>query len=101
MFGTFFHSSMLAPLPQLLPDLHQRLHLLRRGKPTVDHPAVLVGSIIESPYRVNTQMCQVAPQLVEILLGELFRLLGVRTAGHAGILPWRTKGEHRDEVRIL
>jgi hypothetical protein len=73
----------LPPLPQLLPHLNQRLHLLRRRQPVVDHPAVFMGSLVEARDRIHAQVRQVVPKLVQILLGEDFRLLGTRMASHA------------------
>ena len=52
----------------------------------VDHPAVVVGSLTKSPDRINTQVSQVAAQLVEILSRQLFMLLGIRTASHGGFV---------------
>jgi len=42
-----------------------------------------MGSLIEAPDGIDAEMCQVVAQLVEILLGKLFRLLGIQTASHA------------------
>lgn len=48
------------PLPQLLPDTHQRLNLLRAWK-LLDQSAILICALIESPDGVNAEMCQVVP----------------------------------------
>src|ERR1017187_271962 len=45
------------PLPQLFPNLNQRLHLLRRGGLVVNQAAIAVRLIVEIPDGWEAQMC--------------------------------------------
>lgn len=54
------------------------------GRRYVDHSAVLMGSLIESPDRVDRLMRQVVSQLIQILLREDLRLLGAWSAAMRG-----------------
>jgi len=49
-------NGVLPPLPQLPSHLDQRLHLLRGRQPVVDHPAVFVGSLVETPDRIHIRV---------------------------------------------
>jgi hypothetical protein len=73
-----------APLPQLLPDLNERLHLLRGREPVVDQLAIAVSSFIEPPDRVETQVGQVVTQILRVLFRKYLGLLRIWTPGHHG-----------------
>ena len=40
----------------LLPDRDQRLHLLGTRQPVVHHPAVFMGTLMESPDGIQTEI---------------------------------------------
>src|ERR1700752_5216875 len=70
------------PLAQLLPDLHERLHLPRTRQPAIDHPAIPLRRLIKISHRSQAEMCEVVAQLLEILLAQNLHLLAIRTPGH-------------------
>ena len=72
----------LAPLPQLLPNLDQSLHLPRAWKPAVDQPAIPVGLIIEVPNRAQAEVCKVVPEFLQVLFAQDVHLLAIGTPGH-------------------
>ena len=49
-------SQSLAPLPKLLPQLHERLHLSRARDPRVNQTALLERAIVELPHAIRTQV---------------------------------------------
>jgi hypothetical protein len=61
-----------SPLPQLLPDLHERLHLFRTRKPGVDQPAISVRLIVKVPHGLDTEeVREVVTEFVEVLLAGI------------------------------
>jgi hypothetical protein len=58
----------LAPLPQLFPHLHQRLHLLWTRQPIVDQPAITIRAIVEIPHRRHAQMRQIVTHFLQLVL---------------------------------
>src|ERR1700730_13642207 len=79
--GHLFRRSM--PLPQLLPRLHSCLHLSGVRRTAVDQPAILVSLLVKITNRCDAKVCEVVTEFLEILLGRLFRFIGIRTACHS------------------
>jgi hypothetical protein len=67
-----------APLPQLLPDLHQRLEFLRTGKTVVNQSAIPVGLLIEIPDGCDAEVGEIVTQFLEILRVQDFSILANR-----------------------
>jgi hypothetical protein len=72
-----------SPLPQLLPCLDEHLHLPRTRQAVVDKPAILEGAFVEIADASGAQVCEILPQLLEILLTQNIRFLAVGTPGHS------------------
>src|ERR1700687_994396 len=70
------------PLAQLLPHLHERLHLPRARQPAVDHSAIPIRRLIKISNRPQAQMCEVVAQFLQVLLAQHVHLLAIRTPGH-------------------
>ena len=49
----------------------------------VDHPAILVSLLVTVPQRCYAMVCEVETEFLEILLGQLFRMLAIRAACHS------------------
>ncbi len=70
------------PFPQLFPHLHESLHLPQAWRPAVDQPAIAVRLLIKVSNRSQSQMCEVMPRFLQVLLAQYFHLLAIRTPGH-------------------
>jgi hypothetical protein len=70
------------PLPQLFPDLHQRLELLRTRKPIVNQSAIPVGLLTKIVDGSYAEVSEIVPEFLEILLAQDFRVLAIGAPGH-------------------
>src|SRR5579859_2069242 len=74
---------LLSPFPQLLPHLDQCLHLPRAWKPAIDQPAIPVGLLVKVPNRAQAEVCEIVPQILQVLFAQDIDLLAVGTPGHS------------------
>jgi hypothetical protein len=72
----------LAPFPQLLPNLDEGLHLPRAGHPAVDQATTPIGLFVRIANPSHAEVCEVASQVLQVLLGQDVRFLAIRTARH-------------------
>ena len=78
-----------APLPQLLPDLDESLHLSRAWEPAIDQPAIPVRLFIEVSNCSQAKVSEVVTQFVKVRLAQHFGLFAIRTPSHAKkMLPY-------------
>jgi hypothetical protein len=73
-----------APLPQLLPNLHEGLDLARARKVVIDQAAVAVCLLVKIPNGWQTEMYEVVTDLPEVVLTQYLSFALVRTTSHAG-----------------
>ncbi len=71
------------PLPELLPNLHQGLHLARTGKPAVNQPAIFMRTVIKSPHSLGTQVRQTLAESLQLVGSQdIGLLIIIRTPCH-------------------
>jgi hypothetical protein len=73
----------------LLPDLDERLYILRAGNSPIHYAAILVGSLVRVLHVLLAEMSEVMAKLLELLLGQNLFLAGIGTPGHRGKILFR------------
>jgi hypothetical protein len=71
-----------SPLPQLFPNLDERLHLFRSRKPTVDQPAISVRLVVKAPHGLDAEVSEIVTEFPEVLLAQNFSFVTIGTPGH-------------------
>ena len=73
---------LTAPLPQLFPYLDEGLNLLGGGQPKVDKTTVPVGPVVRVPDGTRTEVREVVPECLQVLLAQDLHLLATGTPGN-------------------
>jgi hypothetical protein len=72
----------LSPLPQLLPNLDERLHFPRARKSVVNESAILEGAFVEFPNAARAQMREAVTKLLKLFFIQNVRFFGIGSPGH-------------------